>query len=363
MTAISLLRVPATLAGPEGDDFAQSARVSDAVERAIWGYDDHGMDPAERLARDQPTADRGFVLGVARDRGRIVANVGIGIPSRDNLRSAVVQIAVLPSHRRQGIATALLAFAEQEMTDRGRSIAMAWSDARVDDGPETGPVLVPASGAGSFPATDPSAILALRSGFELVQVDRQSVLHLADVQGGRDGIARQEREARAVGSGDYDLVGWTDSCPEDLIDDYSLLRQKMSTDPPLGGFAQEEEAWDADRIRREEDRARTAGASSLVCAVRHPASGQLVGHTILDRSEAKPAVVYQEDTLVLGGHRGHRLGLWLKTANLRRVLDEWPTAQRIYTWNAEENSHMLDVNVALGFRPSGRTAGWQKTLG
>lgn len=136
----------------------------------------------------------------------------------------------------------------------------------------------------------------------------------------------------------------------------------MSTDPPLGGFAQEEEQWDADRIRREEGRSAEGGTSTLVCAARHRPSGHLVGHTILERFASRPAIVHQEDTLVLDEHRGHRLGLWLKAANLRRVLAEWPGAERVYTWNAEENTFMLDVNVALGFRPAGRTAGWQKVL-
>lgn len=77
---------------------------------------------------------------------------------------------------------------------------------------------------------------------------------------------------------------------------------------------------------------------------------------------SRPAVVHQEDTLVLDEHRGHRLGMWLKASNLRRAADSWTDAERIYTWNAEENSFMLEVNVALGFRPSGRTAGWQRVL-
>lgn len=273
-----------------------------------------------------------------------------------------MQIEVLPAERRQGLATALLAFAERQMAARGRRIVMSWSDARSEDRHPSGPVLVPPTGAGAFPADDASAVMALRSGFELVQVDRQSVLHLVGVPDLVGGLMQREHAAAVVASGDYELQEWTDRCPEGLVRDYALLRQRMSTDPPLGGFAQEEESWDEGRVRREEEKSLAGGASSLVCAVRHRGSGQLVGHTILERFGSRPAVVYQEDTLVLGEHRGHRLGMWLKAANLRRVLGQWPTAERIYTWNAEENTFMLDVNVALGFRPSGRTAGWQKLL-
>ncbi|MHA7208889.1 GNAT family N-acetyltransferase [Arthrobacter sp. MDT1-65] len=362
---IERLPIPATPDAAGGIDFARSAAVSNEVERALWGHDDFRLEVEERLTLMQSTPDRERVLGVARVAGEIVANARLSIPQRDNVRTAYLQIEVLPAHRRRGTATALLAFAQQQAAARGRTVLMSWSDAPVDGAETAGPVLVPPTGAGSFPADDASSVLALRSGFQLVQVDRQSVLDLTGLrqaEGAPGGLEVQESEAAGVGSGQYGLVGWTDRCPDGLVADYALLRQRMSTDPPLGGFAQEEESWDAGRIRREEATALEGGASTLVRAVQHRASGKLVGHTILERFGSRPAVVYQEDTLVLEEHRGHRLGMWLKTANLRRALGEWPDARRVYTWNAEENSFMLAVNVALGFRPTGRTAGWQKIL-
>lgn len=352
-----------------GDDFAQSAAVGNVVENHLWGHDDFATNLEERIVMAQSTPDREYVLGVARIGGRIVANARVRIPLRDSLQTAYVQIEVMPRVRRQGIATALLRFAEQQIESRGRSTIMSWSEARADDGADRArqpaPVLVPLTGAGQYPADAAAAGLALASGFDLVQVERQSVLPLSLLRSGSGGalIRRQGAEARAVGSGRYELVPWAERCPAGLVHDYAVLRQKMSTDAPLGGFMQEEELWDTGRIRREEEKALAIGASSLVCAVRHRASGQLVGHTVLERFESQPAVVYQEDTLVLDEHRGNRLGMWLKAANLRRVLDQWPTAQRVYTWNAEENTFMLAVNVALGFRPAGRTAGWQKIQG
>lgn len=360
---IDELPIPATLDAPGGRDFALSAAVSNEVERALRGHDDFRLDVRERLAMMQPTPDRERVLGVVREHGRIVANARLSIPQRDNLRTAYLQIEVLPSHRRRGAATALLAFMEQQAASRGRSVIMSWSDARADgQDAQEGRTLVPPTGAGSFPADEASAVLALHRGFELVQVDRQSVLDLDLLRQDPGSLEAQESGAAAAGAGEYTLLGWTDRCPEDLVGDYALLRQRMSTDAPLGGFAQEEELWDTGRIRREEQASLAGGTSSLVGAVQHAATGQLVGHTILERFGARPAVVYQEDTLVLEEHRGHRLGMWLKAANLRRALDEWPDAGRVYTWNAEENTFMLAVNVALGFRPSGRTAGWQKIL-
>lgn len=37
------------------------------------------------------------------------------------------------------------------------------------------------------------------------------------------------------------------------------------------------------------------------------------------------------------------------------------TATTVRTWNAADNAPMLAVNVAMGFRPSGRMRQWQAT--
>ena len=62
------------------------------------------------------------------------------------------------------------------------------------------------------------------------------------------------------------------------------------------------------------------------------------------------------------GHRGRRLGMLVKAANLRRLTGELPAVRRVDTWNAEENAWMLAINVALGFRPSGGAGEWQLAL-
>ena len=55
-------------------------------------------------------------------------------------------------------------------------------------------------------------------------------------------------------------------------------------------------------------------------------------------------------------------GMLVKTANLQRLAAERPTVRRVGTWNAEENSYMLSINVALGFRPAGGSGEWQLKL-
>jgi GNAT superfamily N-acetyltransferase len=70
----------------------------------------------------------------------------------------------------------------------------------------------------------------------------------------------------------------------------------------------------------------------------------------------------QESTVVLPAHRGHRLGMLVKAVNLQAHARLRPDTRRIYTWNNEDNAHMLAINVALGFRPAGGSAEMQARL-
>lgn len=84
----------------------------------------------------------------------------------------------------------------------------------------------------------------------------------------------------------------------------------------------------------------------------HRPTGAVVALSELTRERSNPqGLVGQSDTIVLPEHRGHRLGMLTKAANLIQVREAAPDAEAILTWNAEENRHMLDVNEALGFYP------------
>jgi hypothetical protein len=97
-----------------------------------------------------------------------------------------------------------------------------------------------------------------------------------------------------------------------------------------------------------------------VCAVEHLPTGVLAGFTVVTLPQNRRAVVFQEDTLVLREHRGHRLGMLAKATMLTELARTRPAAERVHTWNAQENDAMLAINVALGFRPAGIDAEWQR---
>jgi len=126
-----------------------------------------------------------------------------------------------------------------------------------------------------------------------------------------------ERLRKAKTDPAYDIVSWTGPCPARFADQYARLRGRLMAEAPTGSLAYEAERWGVRRLREEEARNDRQGRTlSTVVAV--APDGSLAGHTVM-ALPASGGRAYQEDTLVLPEHRGHRLGLALKATNLRRV--------------------------------------------
>lgn len=165
--------------------------------------------------------------------------------------------------------------------------------------------------------------------------------------------------AAQVGDPAYEILTVWDELPEDWLEGRAHLARRMSTDAPAG-VDLEEEDWDAARVR---ERWQRMGRRSVESVARHRGPGELVGYTDLHVEQGRPEIGVQSDTLVLREHRGRRLGLALKLANLRALEAELPAVTTIGTWNAESNAPMLAVNVAMGFAVVGWTKKWSKSLG
>jgi hypothetical protein len=65
---------------------------------------------------------------------------------------------------------------------------------------------------------------------------------------------------------------------------------------------------------------------------------------------------------VLQQHRGHRLGLLLKTGMLLWLAEAEPQLESVDTWNTETNDFMIRVNEQLGYRVMGRGVQYQRRL-
>lgn len=353
---IAPLAIPETLdpSDPAAADFIAAGRLLNGHMLEVWGNTDFHDTPQTQLAGCRPTPVRRRVLLAARSGDQILGLATLSLPLADNTHSALVHVVVAPQARGAGLGTRLYAAAEEAAAAGGRTTILGETDHPARPG-RAGGTLAPQSGTGVIPA-DPAAGFAEKMGFTLEQVERISLLNLMDTAVGADAL----EAAAETSGGDYELEFWHGSCPEHLVDAYAVLRQKMSTDAPMAGLDLEEEQWDAARVRETERKARDMDAEVLVSAVRHVPSGQLAGHTMLMVFNSNPAVAFQDDTLVLREHRGHRLGMLLKTANVVRLRSELSDALRIWTWNAAENKHMLTINDQLGFEPVGYSGEWQK---
>jgi hypothetical protein len=142
----------------------------------------------------------------------------------------------------------------------------------------------------------------------------------------------------------------------------AVIFTRMATDASAGNLEIDEEPWDAERVRKLDERRIAAGRTALGAAVEHILSGKLVAYNGLSVPDDRTRPVHQGVTLVLKEHRGHRLGMLTKIANIQQLQPFSPESSLILTDNAEENRFMLDVNEAVGFVPIAYEGAWKKVL-
>ncbi|GAA1356809.1 GNAT family N-acetyltransferase [Arthrobacter rhombi] len=363
--AIEDLKVPAALDTPEGTAFAQIQQLFRDAALQELGHDDLVSPDAVQLARMQPSPYGRNLLLVARSgadaTAPVIAAAMVFLPQAENLEAADIDLVVAPQWRRQGVGTRLLDHAASVCAREGRTILNGYSELSLSFGDSVGApgpgvsAVAPESGAGWVDASSASTAFARSCGFVLGQIERGSRVEIGPADFAVwDGL---EREALA-GSDGYETISWTGPVPEWAVDDYCRIIERMDTDPPAGGLEFEPSRWDATRLRTMEDRRRRQGTGNVVTVARHEATGRLVAYTELVVFAGRKDLAFQEGTLVLPEHRGHRLGQLAKARNHRELVRLQPAVERIYTWNAAENAYMLRINEALGFAACLVEPGW-----
>ena len=290
---ITRLPRPSDPAGPDFAPFELDARLWDEVLVETAGDADLGQSALRRWAECDPNPHTSTHWFGASVDSRLVGVATLDLPQQDNRRIAYVSVAVERDSRGRGIGGALLEAALETARADGRTNFQAWT---------------------------------------------------------------WETRRNPAGD-DYELANWVGATPPGHLDDVARLMEAMSTDVPTGEAELEAEAYDAARVRLADARLDLAGATQIVTAARHRRTGALVGFTRLIHDPARPEVGDQWDTLVVGAHRGHGLGLWMKCRNLIELGDARPAARRVVTGNASENSRMLAINTRLGFVPVA-ASGW-----
>jgi GNAT superfamily N-acetyltransferase len=340
-------------------DFQECHALLEAHELEKWGDLDRCPTFLEDMEFWRGSEYEERQLFIAKRGRETVGICSVTLPLRENISTAGIHVLVSPPFRRQGWGHRLLEHAEAVAVGRGRTSLDGYCELRAEQVDRADRLLHAKSGAGGLPVDDPTIAFAKAAGYELEQVERASRLTLPVPPG-----HLQEVEAAAFLRADgYNVVTWGEKCPDELVAEYAILKNRMSTDVPTAGLGWEAEDWDPARVRYEEQSNSRGGVQVQVAAALHKSSGQLVAYTVLNWRPGVPASITQQDTLVTAEHRGKRLGLLIKAANLRAAQDRWPAARSVLTWNAVENQHMLAINIMLGFRPAGYEGEWQKRLG
>jgi hypothetical protein len=146
--------------------------------------------------------------------------------------------------------------------------------------------------------------------------------------------------------------------PEEYLEHVAHMNYVLSRDAPTGSIDWEPEVWDAERVRHRSGQEHLTGSAVYSLALTSD-TNEVAGGTHIHSEYAHPERPEQWATSVVPEHRGHRLGLLLKVANLELLATTHPEARYIETWNAGENEYMLAINTALGYRLHGVTGAWQ----
>ncbi len=256
------------------------------------------------------------------------------LPELENLTLAMCVLTVAPTRRRSGTGSALLAHCAEQARLGGRLR------------------LIGEARDGSAGAAFGAAAGATRG---IAEVHR----HL-EIDPGLSARLPGLRSTAERHAADYSLVSWIGASPAEFLPDQARLSAAMADAPRDEGV--DAEAWDAERITNLERVCFRVGQQFYSVAARHNKTGRLVAITQIFTDPGTPDWGFQMITAVLPEHRGHRLGLLVKTAMLELLMEHEPAIRHVSTGNADANRHMISINDQLGFTVSSVYSSWELDL-
>lgn len=262
------------------------------------------------------------------------------LPLTDNTNMTYAGVYVEPTHRRRGIGGMLIDDIVERSRATGRPVVLTDSTIPLDER-----------------EGHPYRRFAEKHGFAWAstEVERRLTLPVPEdrIQGWIDEAAQHHPT--------YEIRTFTGPLPEELLESYCRVSNRLAVDAPTGDIEFEEEALTPTLWRDREDRVQMMGRT-LLNTLALDTSGEAVAVSTLAVPEHDKPNVYQWATLVLAEHRGHRLGLATKAHNLRALQRQFPDYARIWTGNEETNRWMVGINERLGFERFELVAGFQRKL-
>lgn len=257
------------------------------------------------------------------DQGAVIGYYKMTLPDLENLDKANGGPVVHPAVRRRGIGRELLRHEGGRAAANGRSLFQS-------------PVTA---------GTDGDAFArAVGARLDLEEVRR--VQYLREIPPGKIASLRASADQAAAG---YSLVTWTGVTPDEYCGPLADVVNAFNDAPH--GENDEPEDWDADRIRERADSVVRAGLlRSYSVAAFRDGTGEMVAYSAIIIAPEHPQWGFQQLTAVVRTHRGHRLGLLVKTAMLEWLAEAEPRLEWIATGNAATNEHMIAINEQLGYK-------------
>lgn len=328
----------------DADQFAQWHAVYAAAERAAGGT--WAVPYALEELHAEATAHQHHTLRelyAVRDGDRLVGGTYLDLPLLDNQHLVQLTLSVHPDHWGRGHGRALLAHAEARARHHGRTHLI--TEATFDH-------QAPPDAAG----TRVGRFLDL-AGFGLAIGDLMRVLELPTDPQMLDRLVADAAPHHTA----YEIRSFVAPTPEELLPGVAELAANLMTEAPMGELAVEPESADHEAFR-DRERMIAAQGRTKYTTVAIAEDGTVIAYTDLLVSKADPGRVFQWGTLVRRDHRGHRLGMAIKAANLRFLQEHEGDVRTLVTYNAEVNAPMVAVNDAMGFRPVARLGEFQKVL-
>lgn len=285
--------------------------------------------PSEHTAavRAPDSGERAVHLG-AFDGDRLVGVADVYLFLLDNTEKAWLEVVVDPEHRRRGVGGALMTECLRIAEAEDRTTVLTDTQVPADE-----------------VADHPYRRFAERHGFSFSNVE--VVRHLSlPIETALLDTWTEEAGRR---TGGYRIQTHVGDFPDELAESLCQLLGQLAVDAPTGEVDFEEEVVTTERLQERYAMSEAMGREVFETVAVTP-DGVVAAQSTLQ----VPLVgtdAFQWGTFVHRQHRGHRLGLAVKVANLRALQERRPHVRRVRTQNGETNGYMISINEQLGFAP------------
>jgi mycothiol synthase len=244
--------------------------------------------------------------------------------ARDDDKNAYAGLFVHPEHRGKGYARLLSAPLLDAVEQRGRTRL-----------------------ATETPVGHSGGRLAEAVGLKPAMQAKRSRLSIADVD---HDLMRAWIDRASERASQYELLFFESPMPDDIVEEFCRLTLVMNT-APLEDFEEEDRIITPEMWREREENVAKASERVFTYIAAHKPTGEYAGYTNINYQGLHPSQAWQWDTGVDPAHRNNGLGRWLKAQMIETLVESFPEIERIDTYNAGSNAPMLNINIAMGFKP------------